>query len=407
MSNIALRNALIAAGLVGAGSTVVAEESSMVSALTPTVISGYVDTSAIWQIEDQDGAPVLPGRSFDGASKMDGFNLNVVKLGLEKALDDSAWSAGYKVDLLFGPDAVGWNSSITGDNTSDFSIRQAYVALRADVGNGIDFKVGTFDTIIGYEVFEAGGNPNYSRSYGYFIEPTQHTGVLASYNVTDWLAVNGGIANTYSARINARGQQGMDANGDPVAAAESKKTYMGSLTVTAPEDMGWLAGSALYGGVVSGLGIDGTDGGNKVSLYAGATVPLPITGLSVGASYDYRSTQLYNGPGVDNTDNYANAFAGYVIYQLTEKLKLAGRGEYANGSVGTYSGLGPAAQPGQDNEEFFGATITADYSLWANVISRLEFRWDSDLSGGEGLFGSAGNPSSDAYQVALNLIYKF
>ena len=38
-----------------------------------------------------------------------------------------------------------------GGNTSDFAIRQAYVALRAPVGNGLDFKVGVFDSIIGYE----------------------------------------------------------------------------------------------------------------------------------------------------------------------------------------------------------------------------------------------------------------
>ena len=41
------------------------------------------------------------------------------------------------------------------------------------VGNGIDWKMGVFDTIIGYEVFESGNNPNFTRSYGYAIEPTQ------------------------------------------------------------------------------------------------------------------------------------------------------------------------------------------------------------------------------------------
>lgn len=406
MSNIALRNALIAAGLVGAGSTVVAEESSMVSALTPTVISGYVDTSIIWSIDDQEGAPQLPGRSFDGPSKMDGFNLNVVKLGLEKALDDSAWSAGYKVDLLFGPDAVGWNSSITGDNTSDFSIRQAYVALRADIGNGLDIKVGTFDTIIGYEVFEAGGNPNYSRSYGYFIEPTQHTGVLASYNVTDWLAVNAGVANTYGARINARGAEGQDDDGNPLPTDDWNEAFMASATVTLPEDAGFLAGMALYGGVVGGLGTDGSDSDNKYNFYAGATVPLPITGLSVGASFDYRATETYfnpSTPALGAYEGYANALGGYVIWQISEKMKLAGRGEYASGTAGTYTGTYGA---GQDGEEFFGLTTTLDYSLWQNVISRVEFRWDHDL-GGDQSFGHANDPSADAYQLALNLIYKF
>ncbi len=55
--------------------------------------------------------------------------------------------------------------------------------MRAPIGNGIDLKLGTWDTIIGYEVANAGGNPNYTRSYGYSVEPTQHTGLLGSYQV--------------------------------------------------------------------------------------------------------------------------------------------------------------------------------------------------------------------------------
>ena len=38
-----------------------------------------------------------------------------------------------------------------------------------------------------------------------------------------------------------------------------------------------------------------------------------------------------------------------------------------------------------------GETFTVDYSLWANVITRAEFRWDRDLRGGPGVFG---NPDS-------------
>lgn len=408
MSNIVLRNALIAAGVVGAGTTAAAQSGSAVTALTPTVISGYVDTSAIWLIGNQDGSPNLPGRSFDGPDKQDGFNLNVVKLGLEKPLDDSAWSAGYKVDLLFGPDATGWNNWINADDSSDFSVRQAYVTLRADVGNGLDFKVGTFDTIIGYEVYEAGENPNYSRSYGYYIEPTQHTGVLVSYNLTDWLAVNAGIANTYDARINARPML----RGE--TASESRKAYMGSVVLTAPEDAGWLAGAALYGGVVTGLGIDGSDNGNKTSVYGGLTLPTPITGVSFGAAYDYRFLNTVDG------EQWATALGGYIIWQATERLKLANRVEYATGTAGTwdsseywdyYMGYSGARRPGVQ-DEFLGVTSTVDYSLWANVISRLEFRWDHDLASGVGAFGKY-NRSGDyhgldnALSVALNLIYKF
>jgi len=95
--------ALAAAGVVSLGSVAQAEEAQhqVLTALSSTTLSGYVDTSAIWKFgTDNHGPgsgviPTIPGRTFDGtADKLDGFNLNVVKLTLEKPLDEGQWSAG-------------------------------------------------------------------------------------------------------------------------------------------------------------------------------------------------------------------------------------------------------------------------------------------------------------------------
>ena len=141
-------------------------------------------------------------------SKQDGFNLDVVKLSIAKPQDESPWASGYQVDLLFGPDAVGYNTRqwpINFDSgDSDYAIKQAYVVLRTPVGNGIDWKIGVFDSPIGYEVFDAGSNPNYTRSWGYAIEPTELTGILGTYKINDEWSVSAGIANVLSAGINAR-----------------------------------------------------------------------------------------------------------------------------------------------------------------------------------------------------------
>jgi hypothetical protein len=392
--------ALASAGVISLGAAAQAEEaaSTVMTAVSSTVLSGYVDTSAIWKFGS--GNSPLPGRSFDGSSKQDGFNLNVVKLSLEKALDESEWSAGYKVDLLMGPDADLYNQAFgattgTATGSGDFGIKQAYVALRAPVGNGLDFKMGVFDTIIGYEVFESPNNPNYSRSYGWGLEPTQHTGLLASYRVADWLSVAGGIANTYNAGINGRGVR---MNGTSVApAAESEKAYMASITLTAPEDSGFLSGSALYAGVVNGLNNSlSPTGGRTTSLYVGATIPTPIEGLAVGAAYDYRASQVADATAVQSS-LYANAVGLYVSYQH-EKWKFNNRLEYTSGSSGTYY-----VAPAGDNNEFIGETFTVDYSLWANVISRLEFRWDKCTTGD----APFGDTDENALSLALNVIYKF
>src|SRR5512138_1889705 len=131
--------ALLGAGIVSLPSVTQAEErtNAVLSALSATTISGYVDTSAQWNMGT--GNLGVPTYSFGGSGKADGFNLNVVKLTVEKALEPTeSWAAGYKVDLIAGPDANALNTSSTG-SSADFGVRQAYVALRTPVGNGLDF----------------------------------------------------------------------------------------------------------------------------------------------------------------------------------------------------------------------------------------------------------------------------
>lgn len=393
--------ALAAAGVVSLGSVALAEEAQhqVQTALSSTTLSGYVDTSAIWQFGN---GKTDTGRSYDGASKQNGFNLDVIKLSLEKPLDEGQWAAGYKVDLLAGPDANTYASASTlASGSSDFAIQQAYVDLRAPIGNGLDFKMGVFSTIIGYESFDAGKNPNFSRSYGYWIEPLSHTGLLASYQAADWISLTAGIADTWSPRINGRP---VDNNG---TVKDSEKTYMGGFTLTAPESLGFLKGAQLYAGIVDGLpsGVAGT-ASDITSYYAGVTVPTPLTGFSVGASYDYRGTKSSN-DGVYHPSAYANATALYLKYKATEKLTFADRVEYATGSRGTWGSFAATSE----NEKFFANTFTVDYALWANVITRAEFRWDHDLSGNRSNFGnvdtSAASYANNALSLALNVIYQF
>ena len=417
---------LAAAGVIRIASVAGAEEatSPVLTALSSTTLSGYVDTSAIWR----PGTGNLTGAgAFTGGAKQDGFNLNVIKLTLEKPLDEGQWSAGYKVDLLFGPDANVFATTSSGVNTSDFGIKQAFIALRAPIGNGLDFKLGVWDTIIGYEVFESPNNPNYSRSYGWGIEPTTQTGLLASYRITDNVSVAAGIANSRGPTINGRSTY-FNYPGATKAGinAESRKTYMGSVTLTAPDSFGSLKGAAFYAGIIDGSGSGSADIGSTIpngiigpapasraiNYYVGVTVPTTLTGLSVGASYDYLGTSKKEVDGVEVVSStYANATALYLSYQATEKLKLNTRAEYATGTIPFN------AEPYADFQ-VFAATFTADYSLWANVLSRLEFRWDHDLSqrsdgalfdGNVRDFGESDflNTRKNLFTIALNLVYKF
>jgi len=400
---------LAALGVVSLTSAAKAEEkmSAIQSALSATTISGYVDVSAQWNIGNQfhggsDGA--LPNYSFGGAGKADGFNLNVVQLSIAKALDESEWASGYRVDLWLGPDANTLASASTFHSanseldlsegaSADLGIRQAYVALRAPVGNGLDVKLGVFDSILGYESLESGNNPNYSRSYGFSIEPTTLTGVLASYRFNDMISASAGIANTKGPHINARahGEDGM---------SEASKTYLASVSFTAPSDWGWAAGSTLYAGVVHGM--DDNEAGydydwKSTSWYLGGTLATPVTGLKVGAAFDL--LDLYDWGSNGGT---VWTIGLYASYQATEKLSVHLRGEYLDDSTDGYlftnlsSGI---------HAKLIGITGTVQYDLWQNVISRLEIRWDHSCNGD--VFGQFVGDEADAVMIAGNVIYKF
>jgi hypothetical protein len=379
------------AGLVSLPSVASAEEhtNSVLTALSATTISGYVDTSMEWN--PGTGNQNLPTYTPNGApsgTKADGFNLNVVSLTISKPPGEGEWAAGYNATLIFGPDAVGFNNSF-GTLPSDFSLIDTYVELRAPVGNGLDFKLGTFASPLGYEVYQTGNNPNYTRSYGYEIEPTQLTGLIVAYQFCPAVSANAGIANTWSAGINNRAVP---------PKAESYKTYLGSVTLTAPDSMGFLSGSTLSGGIVSGYNALVPNGGAvETSFYGGGTIKTPLKSLSVGVAFDYACLGPNRANIVLNNSGYQYAAALYLLWQATEKLSFNTRADYLSQS----SYLATAGLPGSS----FALTESVQYDLWKNVLTRAEFRWDHAMNGSDP-WGAA--PSLDnAFMLALNIIYKF
>ena len=418
---------LAALGVVSLASAARADEkmSQVQTALSNTTLSGYVDVSAQWNLGQQNGLYGILGNTpryaYGGINKADGFNLNAVNLALDKPQDESPWAAGYHVELVAGPDnptrlnlgtvGAGDVNVNTGPIVSQVSsplvgLRQAYITLRTPVGNGIDWKLGVFDTIIGYESTSSPLNPNYTRSYGYSIEPTTHTGLLASYKVGDVLTITGGVADgsnigTLVQPINGR------------AAYETQKAYMGAIALTAPDSWGAMKGATLNLGVINsvdsnfypgvgvaalGVPITGLNTFGTTSLYAGMVFPTSNSALKFGASFDY--VELHNksavNPGCDSTWNVAV----YGNLQATDKLSFNARAEYLDdGDAGLIYGT--------QAEE---VTLTARYDLWANVVSRVEFRWDHVEHGSafnQTTHDSFGPNMSNAFMLAFNVIYQF
>ena len=132
--------------------------------------------------------------------------------------------------------------------------------------------------------------------------------------------------------------------------------------------------------------------------------------LKVGSSFDLVSVADEAPPGAFyNPHNDSGWVVGaYANVQATDKLSFNGRFEYYD----LETGVSPYFDSNGKGEEF---TLTLQYNLWANVISRAEFRWDhadqGNAFGGDGAFAGigAGGATADAnsYELALNLIYTF
>jgi hypothetical protein len=192
------------------------------------------------------------------------------------------------------------------------------------------------------------------------------------------------------------------------------------LTLTAPDSWGFLKGSALYGGLDYGPGggvplsaaTGGTTGGYTTEWYAGLTLNTPVTGLTAGASFDSISDCDVNGFDAD----YFASYAGYLTYKINDKCNVDGRIEYAHGmplgaAADADNGPGYAGgTPVNPLDKVLALTGTFEYDLWANVMSRLEVRWDHDAGGGGPAFGGepgTGPAKNNEVLIAANLIYKF
>jgi len=358
-----------------------------------TTLTGYVDVAAQWNLGTGNANnPLYSFNATGQGSKADGFSLNVIDLVLDKPLDETPWAAGYHVELGFGPDAGTLGTDSTFGNAGDFGVRQAYVALRTPLGNGIDWKVGVFDTIVGYESTSGPNNPNYTRSYGYSSEPTTHEGILGTYKICDMASVTVGVANTFGPQVGSRAFYAGDPN-----RSEYSKTYMAALTLTAPKDWGWLADSSLTAGFITGFNnaapiIAGANG-NITHYYVGSTINTPVAGLKAGFAVDYRH------PHDSTIKDDTWVYGVYSSFQATEKLSLHVRGEYVDDKAGLF-GAAP--------ERLFEVTATVQYDLWKNVLSRAEVRWDHASNGQ--FFGgnTAGAPTlRNAVMLAANVVYKF
>jgi hypothetical protein len=391
-------------------------------------LSGYVDVSYTEQFGGRGtgfGGEASQLHEFDRNN--DNFNVNAVKIALEKALPDkNDWAAGFRIDAILGSDAkylgdAGFSTGSSGDN--GVALEQALVKFRIPVGNGLDIYAGKFVTFLGYEVIESPANPNFSRGLLFTnLIPLTHTGVYADYKFNDTVEAKFGVVDSWNNAVSdpAPGGSTDAQNRYPFGG----KAITGQLNINAPGKNANITQSFIYS--PGGDFVGNSDENGTVVVYDiwGNWSPTFVkdSALTLGFNIDFgwdsadgSPSQLQPTSGVfgDVTSPQADpstAFEGlhgsetwwggalYAQYKVSKLLSLEARGEYIHssaawnplfGATGLTDSEGHSiATPAQDD---WSETLTATFSIWDNLLTRAEYRCD---------VLSAGSGGTDSHTVA-------
>jgi len=190
-------------------------------------------------------------------SVADGFNTNQDSVNLhqqwmymERVADGSCgldW--GFRADVMYGIDAN--NTQAFGNNPGTWDFLNGFdhgiygwalPQLYAEVASGdLSVKLGHFYTLVGYEVVTAPDNFFYSHAFTMNnSEPFTHTGVLASYNMTDDLTTYAGWTLGWDTGFDQFGNGSSYLGGFGYAVSDDiSLTYISTYG-----DFGWLGGGA-------------------------------------------------------------------------------------------------------------------------------------------------------------------
>ena len=162
---------------------------------TPFTFGGWVEAG----IYTNSHSSPSNGPMHSASKERRDFQMSQLYLFGEKELNTRrGFDWGGRADLVYGVDAGGMQCY--GDETFDFNwgmnkngYGMAAYQLYGTLGyRDLSVKIGKFITPIGWEESAAKNNIFYSHSYCYWIEPAAHTGVLATYDMTDRLSLNAG-----------------------------------------------------------------------------------------------------------------------------------------------------------------------------------------------------------------------
>ncbi len=247
-------------------------------------------------------------------------------------------SFGALVNVVAGEDMKILNAA-EGSNPNTFDIVQGFVQY---VGGPITVIAGKYVTLAGAEVIAPTGNSNFSRSFLFYAEPLTHTGLRATYAVTDTLSLAAGVNNGWN---------------------YSSLTTSGSKT--AEVGLSWTPAKAFALTAQAYVGKDPTFDAQRTLVDAVATYNATDS-LSFIASFDLGKQEQHTS---GDPELEWNGAAFYTNYALSDQWRVSLRLEYLDDKNGfvTASGVAQTLKEG---------TITFGYDPVKNFELRLEARYD-------------------------------
>jgi len=283
---------------------------------------------------------------------------------------------GFRTDIAYGFSVPPLSqSSGSGSDTDEFDLQQAYVSWHAPVGNGLQVDFGKFMTHIGAELVEGydGWNYNFSRSFlfGYAI-PFAHTGVRASYTISDQLSVMGVIANGWD---NATDNNDSKSIGFQIAYAPSD-----NLSVY----VNWMGGNEVPGS------------NNEFRSIWDFVFDMTVTDdLSLQMNVDY-GTEEETAPGGADAEWFGVAVI--ARYEINKWFTMNTRVEYFKDHSDVRIDAGVF---GQNLWEF---TLTPEFKVRDNMIVRVEYRHDDS---NRLVFSDGAGMSDSQDTIAINALVYF
>jgi putative OmpL-like beta-barrel porin-2 len=317
------------------------------------------------------------------------FALNQGNIHIDRTKDGGV---GFVLDLNFGnvANVLGQSTRYTNINPAGASNTivdptQFYLTYTVPVGTGINLQAGRFATLLGAEVIPVYNNLNYnetrSLNFGFAI-PFTHTGIRAQYQFNDYVGATVGVNNGW----------------DDISDNNDGKTIEGELALNNKDKSLALALNGIWGaeqvnrGSSKRLAIDPIIT-YKPSFFANTTLIGEYTyGHETGPVSVFPATTSYPdlcGSGFGNnlaclpananggyTINHAvqwNSVAGYFIYDWSDALEFATRGEWFSDPDGARTGL-------KQNLGEITQTISYKIPHVDGLLTRLEYRHDESNS---------------------------